>query len=245
MSDPIRVAFVVEGPTDFIILRAIVERLLKGNDFVPQVLQPEISDAFKITPGDDGGWPGIYRWCRQAADQGGGNLDGDFLFTVHDLLIFQIDADVAGTTYAAGHIKNPIPGASLPCEEKCPPASTTTNNLRNIVSVWLGGNPLPQQVVMCIPSKALETWVLIGMFPSDAAVVKGDIECRDKPGHTLRSKPKEKRLISGNKKIIEKYEEFARRIAEQWSVIREKCTEARRFETELSRALTVEREKAD
>ena len=70
MSDTLRIAFVVEGPTDFVMLKSIVKALLKDRDFVSQVLQPEISEAFKTVPGRDGGWPGVFRWCLQSADQG-------------------------------------------------------------------------------------------------------------------------------------------------------------------------------
>ena len=71
MSDPLRVAFVVEGPTDLIVLSAVIESLLPDVEIVPQYLQPEASAAFEAPGGATGlGWSGVYRWCRQTANEG-------------------------------------------------------------------------------------------------------------------------------------------------------------------------------
>src|SRR4030042_430267 len=115
MSEPLRIAFVVEGPTDFIMLKTIIANLLEDRDFVPQVLQPEMSEAFKPVPGEDGGWPGVCRWCLQVAKQGGGRLSNSPLLGFYDLLILQLDADVARAQYSDGHIQNPFPDTTLPC----------------------------------------------------------------------------------------------------------------------------------
>ena len=46
MSDPLRIAAAVEGPTDVIVLEAILCALLPGVEFEFQTLQPEGSAAF-------------------------------------------------------------------------------------------------------------------------------------------------------------------------------------------------------
>lgn len=33
MSDPLRIGFVVEGPTDFVVLESVISRLLEGREF--------------------------------------------------------------------------------------------------------------------------------------------------------------------------------------------------------------------
>ncbi len=134
MSDPLRIAFVVEGPTDFIVLKEVVARFLEGRDFVLQILQPEMSEAFKPTPGEDGGWPGVCRWCLQSAEQGDGMLGNNPLFFFHDLLVLQLDADIASSTYSGGHIRDPFSETTLPCDEPCPPPSATTDRLRAVVA---------------------------------------------------------------------------------------------------------------
>ena len=50
MSEPLRIAAAVEGPTDAIVLEAILKALLQGEEFEFQTLQPEGSDAFDSAP---------------------------------------------------------------------------------------------------------------------------------------------------------------------------------------------------
>lgn len=241
MSDPLRIACVVEGPTDFIMLKEVVARLLKGRDFVPIVLQPEMSEAFKTTPGEDAGWPGVCRWCLQSKEQGDGRLSNNPLYSFHDLLFLQLDADVASSSYANGHISDPFPESTLPCEEPCPPPSATTDRLREVVLKWMGETATPSRTVFCIPSKALETWVLVGLFPDDDIAMREDVECRSNPAATLQGKPKARRLVGRGKKNVEKYKEFAPAFALNWNTVTAKCTEALRFENEFSMALSQTR----
>jgi hypothetical protein len=233
MSDPLRIAFVVEGPTDSIMLKEVVTRLLEGRDFVFQILQPEMSEAFKPTPGEDGGWPGVCRWCLQSSEQGDGRLSNNPLFSFHDLLVLQLDADIASSTYSDGHIRDPFSEPTLPCEETCPPSSATTDRLRAVVLKWMGEAAIPSQTVFCIPSKALETWILVGLFPDDAVAGRDDVECRPKPADTLQGKPLKRRLVSSGKKNVEKYKEFALEFARNWSTVAARCAEALRFENEF------------
>jgi hypothetical protein len=238
MSDPLRIAFVVEGPTDFVMLKAVIENLLEGRDFVSQVLQPEISEAFKPAPGEDGGWPGVCRWCFQAADQGGGRLSNNPVFLFHDLLIVHLDADVAGARYSAGHIGDPFPEPTLPCEESCPPPSATTDRLRAVALRWMGETVTPPHLVLCTPSKALETWVLVSLFPDDGVAKRNDVECYDTPSNTLQGKPMERRLVRSGKKDIKMYEEFAPEYARNWNTVTARCSEASRFESDFLLSFT-------
>ena len=77
MSEPLRIAAAVEGPTDTIVLRAILRAVLQ-TDFDFQTLQPEGSAAFGSAPssGTGGGWVGVYRWSHQSACEGGGSVSG-------------------------------------------------------------------------------------------------------------------------------------------------------------------------
>jgi hypothetical protein len=237
MSEPLRIAFVVEGPTDFIMLRTIITNLLEERDFIPQVLQPEMSEAFKSVPGEDGGWPGVCRWCLQVAKQGGGRLSNNPLFAFHDLLVIQIDADVARVSYSAGHIQDPFPDPSLPCEEPCPPPFATTNRLRKVVLRWLGEPEVIPQVVLCTPSKAMETWLLVGLFPDDSVAQRADVECHQNPSNTLQGKPVEVRLVRSGKKNTEMYQKCAPVFARKWNAVTEWCSEAARFENDFLCAL--------
>src|ERR1700690_4249921 len=60
MSNPVRVAFVMEGPTDYVVLRAAVRALLAGRDFEPTSIWPELDE--NLRPKTEGGWGGVYKW---------------------------------------------------------------------------------------------------------------------------------------------------------------------------------------
>lgn len=139
MSDPLRVAAAVEGPTDKIVLQAIIHALLPTTDFEFHTLQPEGSVAFQPPniAGTGAGWAGVYRWCRQSAAEGGGSVSGSSALFNHDVLIVQVDADVANKTYGSGNIQNATHD-DLPCEAPCPPVNATTNALRAVILNWLG-----------------------------------------------------------------------------------------------------------
>ncbi|MBI5773354.1 MAG: hypothetical protein HZA89_06385 [Verrucomicrobia bacterium] len=228
MSDPLRIAMVVEGPTDSIVISAAITSLLNGRTFIPTQLHPETSAAF----GEMGtGWGGVCRWSRQAAEQGGGSLRNNPLFEFHDLLILHLDAEVADENYANAGIDEHH--ADLPCSCACPPASNTTNALRQIVLRWIGEVTAPPKTVICIPSKCIETWILVGLYPHDATAKSADLECVLCPVARLQAKPAPGRLIRGGKKDVERYRERATEIASVWPGIRARCAEAERFSTEF------------
>ena len=179
MSEPLRIAAAVEGPTDAIVLRAALDHCLKNKaDFVFETLQPEGSVAFDSASGT--GWGGVYRWALQSAEEGGGSVSGSTALSFHDLLIVQVDADVAGKTYASARIYDP-PCQDLPCEQPCPPPNQTTNALRTVMLRWLGEARCPSQVVLCTPSKSIEAWVVAAVWPTNRIIRRGNWECHQNP----------------------------------------------------------------
>jgi hypothetical protein len=234
MSEPVRVAFVVEGPTDFVVLRAVIHALLDDREFEPTVLQPELSEAFSAETG--GGWTKVYLWCRQAAEQAGGAARGNLLFSFHDVLVLQVDADVAGKSYGDDCRLKDHPG-DLPCEQPCPPPHATTNALRNVVLGWLGEPDSPPKLAMCTPSKSLETWVLVALFPNDQVAKRANVECQANSAAQLQSKPLAQRLIRSGQKLIDKYQGSEQAIRAAWPHIRTRCSEAERFSRDFLSAL--------
>ena len=230
MSDPLRVGFVVEGPTDFAILEAIIGKLLDGREFEPVAIQPELSAAFAATTG--GGWTAVYLWCRQMLEQTGGPARNNPLFDFHDLVVMQIDADVAGMRYTDDRrIQNPP--SDLPFSCVCPPAGKTTNHLRKIMLGWLNEKTVPQRMVFCTPSKQLETWILVALFPDNRIAASVDVECKPNPDKQLQKQPLPSRLIRSGQKDIDKYRKHAAQVAEKWPYVRKRCTEADRFSFEF------------
>ena len=230
MSDPLLVAAAVEGPTDEIVLEAILKALLPDDlDFDLQTLQPERSAAFG---GMGGGWAGVYRWSRQSAAEGGGSVTGSSALSLYDLLIVHVDADVAGTTYASGGIQDP-PCEDLPCEEPCPPAEHTTNALRGVVLNWLGERECPQRVVLCTPSKSTEAWVLAAVRPEHRLVQQNDWECYRNPERQLGTLPKSRRF----EKSKHDYRRIEGDLTTAWPIVSARLTEAARFEFEFLAAV--------
>lgn len=235
MSEPLRVAAVVEGPTDAIVLQAILRALLPGDtELVFQTLQPEGSVALGAASfgSKGGGWAGVYRSSRQSADEGGGSVSGSSVLSHHDLLIVHVDADVAGNTYADGRIHD-APREDLPCEEPCPPPANTTNALRTVVLNWLGEHECPSRLVLCMPSKSTEAWVLAAMWPENDMVRRCDWECRADPEVQFKRLPKGRRF----KKRQDDYRRIASKLTKAWPSVSTSLTEAARFESEFLAAI--------
>ena len=230
MSEPLRVAAAVEGPTDAIVLRAILGALLPDTDFVFQTLQPEGSAAFGSAPsGNTGaGWVGVYRWSRQSACEGGGSVSGSSALSNHDVLIVHVDADVAGKTYASGNIQD-APCEDLPCEAPCPPPDETTNALRAVVLNWLGEHERPSRIVLCTPSKSIEAWVLAAVWPEGDVVRRDDWECRPNPKGQLAALPMHRRFG----KLPDDYRCKQGDMERAWPEVSARLTEAARFEAEF------------
>ncbi len=228
MSDPLRVAMAVEGPTDEIVLRAAIKSLLPNRALSFTLLQPEFSLAFSHWGGKTGlGWSGVYHWCRQTADEGGGRVSTASLFNFHDLLVAQVDADVAGMTYQSGNIDDKT--KDLPCEKPCPPPSDTTDALRSVILRWMGETRTPDRVVLCTPSKSLETWVMATLFPRNQVLARHHWECYAIPEAQLRQQPKSKRI----RKCTEDYQAKRPQFHDEWPRVSKKLTEADRFSKEF------------
>jgi hypothetical protein len=226
MFKPMRVAFVLEGPTDFVVLRAALRSILNGRDFEPTVLQPELDQ--NLAAESAGGWGGVYKWCRQAVEQAGGPSRENPVFELHDAVVIQVDADVARKKYKDCRIMD-APNDDLPCEEPCPEPEDTTRPLRDVILGWLNEVDALPNGVLCTPSKSIETWVLVALFPGDDSARKADIECRWDCEVRLRKYG----LIKSKQKLIEKYRGNEAGIAAGWPYVREKCTEAERFTREF------------
>ena len=236
MSDVLRIGFAVEGSTDLVMLEAAVAAILPEYELETVRLQPEVSDSFVAIAGTTGfGWPGVYRWCREAVEKGGGSISGGPVLESYDAVVLQLDADVAGATYAQGHIDDPT--GDLPCEKPCPPPEATTDALRLVLLRWLGEASEPKKLAICMPSKSLEAWILAGLYPTDAVVKSGAVECRLKPERLLSGKPSKGRMVSGTHKDFDMYRNRASEFAQKWASLEKKCTHAKRFAVELRTAV--------
>ncbi len=229
MSNPFRVAVVAEGPTDKIIIEAVISRVFKDRSIILRQLQPEESRAFSPI---GTGWGGVCRSCRQACARAGGPIRNDPLFLTYDLLILHLDAEVASENYENAGITNEA--NDLPCSQPCPPPEASTNALRNVMLRWMGEMDVPPKTVLCTPSMSTETWVLCALYPSVVSAIVGNIECFPNPDHRLQAQPKTGRLVTGGKKIPRVYRARAHEITQAWDQVRARCSEADRFSSDLT-----------
>lgn len=226
MSD-LRIGLAVEGPTDAIVLKASLAAFL-DTQFVAVTLQPEIPAGKTGT-----GWGGVVRWCRQVASLEYATLSEPPILQHQDLVIIQIDTDVAQCRYAAANIENP-PFNDLPCERPCPPASDTVNALYHVVCGWLTPTCLGPKGIVCIPSKCIEAWAAAALYgESDPDLVEG-LECSYDVVGYLQARPARERLIRMHngrfRKLKNKFEKAQRKITERWGSVKRYCPQAEIFQ---------------
>ena len=235
MSDLLQIALVAEGPTDKVVIESALQSLLADREYVLIQLQPERAAFGKL----GAGWSGVYQWCRQAVRRSK-SLRQDIVLTSFDVLIVQLDADVAEKRYQDAGIDDS--DDDLPCVRPCPPPSATTDELRQILLRWMGEKAIPSRVVICTPSKSLESWVIAALHPEDKIVKAGELECRPEPEALLVSKPSSERLVrrkgTGYHKQLDRYENRATDFQKAWPSVRKTCTEADRFSIDFLNAIS-------
>lgn len=228
---------VVEGPTDRLVLEAVLCALLP--------VEPEEHRFFALQPnstlGETGaGWKGVRRWCRQISQSPAAGLE--FLLSGAagpplDLLVIHVDADIAGESDLQEGVAVPIDGVVQPC----PPASATAEQLRHVLEAWLNLDELPRQVVLAIPAQDMETWTFAALFPQAALCQQADYEClgRGSKSHpafllSLRQYGAHLRRKDGSiKKPVNVYRRLAPRIVCNWAGVCRICTQAERFSQDV------------
>lgn len=226
MSEILRVGYVVEGKTDYIVLDALVEKFLGDKDYVPTQIQPPISEYTNHQGPLGGGWKGVLMWCEQEGATPGGFAQRVSLLN-YDCLIIHVDADIAAEAELQSH------GLSVPC----PPAKDTCDRLRNHLIALLG-NPLPSNVVFCIPAQCMEAWVFSALHPDLVASFE-PIECRQEVERLLIGKSDG--LVRNHdgraRKEPQRYAKAAHRIAAGWPHAIATCPEALCFDNDCRAAL--------
>ncbi len=235
MSD-LQIALVAEGKTDQIVIEAALAAIL-DKPFVLTLLQPETSDPLGGAGLLGGGWPGVYRWCRQAVSMSCPVAENPSL-AGFDLILLHLDADVAGMRYDDANIHDGR--TDLPCELPCPPASDSADALREVVARWLdlSTTELPGRWVFCNPSKCTEAWVIVACYATTEPLtihnILPDIECNlDLENWLSLRRIGERALIRGGKKQTSGYRKVAPRIKEEWASVARFCSQALRFQDEV------------
>lgn len=226
MSD-LRVALIAEGPTDAIVVEAALKALLP-RPFVLTQLQPEPTKPKLGT-----GWGGVLRWCDTFATRGLARFEDDPTLPGFDLFVVHIDADVAEKRYAdvsddMAKLAEQRGWPTLPRASHCPPPSGCADAIRTCLLAWAGMQTPGPKTVLCVPSKAVEAWIVAATF--DDGPLLNNLECNSSVEAQLRVLPVARRL----KKATNAYRAKEREITRSWSVVRQRCTQAERFSLELA-----------
>lgn len=186
----LRVALIAEGPTDAIIIRAALKAIL-DSPFVLQTLQPEAISGPVGTV-----WCGVFRWCRAFAQRGAAGLESDPTLPGFDLFVLYLDADVAEQCYGDGGsvVEEAARGLlPLPCRQPCPPPAAAADEVRRRLIDWLGLKQVGPRTVICLPSKAIDTWLAVGVLQDGHSLLKG-LECNLRLSEQLAALPMSQRI---------------------------------------------------
>lgn len=229
------VAIVAEGPTDQVLLEAAT-RASASREFRFLTIQPESSDAFGGFGPHGSGWKGVRRWCREVANAGGGVIQ--FISPSYgsriDLLLVHVDADIAS---------DPELGEERPC----PPAYSTVERLLEHVRGWLDLPSVPAVIVLVIPSKSTEAWVVAALAARGKRTLP-NVECIASPARLLTRRPFKHLATKGGqpKKDVDVYQrELAPVMADHWREVCTACGEARRFANAVAAATAPSVQGAD
>ncbi len=230
---------VVEGPTDRLVLQAVLDTLFPGDHrYFP--LQPTETFGERGT-----GWKGVRRWCYETWQREGSSLEkilsGDTGSPL-DLLVIHVDADIAGEHDLQDEDDAPVRDVQQPC----PPIEATTNQLRLVIAHWLQRDDFPSKLILAIPAQDTESWTFAALFPEDALCARADYECsqsgRDHPGYrlTLKKYGKLLRRRGGEiKKPKRLYEQVVPQVAANWDTVCRICHQAQRF-TQDARGVRID-----
>lgn len=232
------IATVVEGPTDRLVLKAIINHLYPGEHRYFD-LQPIGSDTF----GETGtGWKGVRNWCRQTWQRQDSSLSkvlSEMAGPPLDLLVIHIDADIATASDLQAGLPEPLPIVQTPC----PPVLATIDNLRLVITRWLNFNQfieLPPQVLITVPAQDMENWIFAALYPNDELCQSADYGCTHTssrhPGYRLTLSRYGKLLSRKDgtiKKSQHRYQAILPQFVENWAQVCRICTQAQQFAQEL------------
>ncbi len=233
------IGIVCEGPTDYIILKGIVD-WITGEDNQYMQLQPEDN----LTGEYGNGWKGVWKWCTDHE-----KILEKFMKDISpqlDLIILQMDGDVArkekevhclcGATVCEWKGKvNPLECArikdndcpvELPCMSHETPVEGYINHLTTLIASWLKQK---EDICIVIPCDSIDTWVA-------AAYDKlQDIEMTEDPWTNIISKGKAYHgiRISGHKKRLLVYRQFVSEVCNNWEDVKNLCISAVKFEEKI------------
>lgn len=228
----LRIALVAEGPTDHVIIEAVLKAILPST-FILTQLQPEAT-----LPEMGNGWGGVLKWCHAASLRYAGPIDQDPTLAGFDLVIIHLDVDVSTMNY--GDLGPDIVAlaqqsawAQLPCAQQCPPVSGTIDALSIVLQSWLGLATVGQHTVLCLPAQSSGTWLAAAILPAAHALL-ANAECDTRVENGLAQLPKAIRV----RKSLASYRLKAPVLTQNWGTVKTLCNQAQLFEADVQAACT-------
>lgn len=226
MSD-LRVALVAEGPTDAILIEAALRALLP-RPFILSRLQPE-----PRRPKLGTGWGGVLRWCLDFATRRYASFEEDPTLPGFDLFVIHVDADVADAAY--GDVSDEIASVAaqlgwpgLPDNVPCPPPTGGADTVRACILAWAGLQAPGPKTVLCVPSKAIDAWLVAAVFDSGHKLLT-ELECSRNLEDQIKLLPAGQRI----RKSQREYSTRERTVTRNWRGVRQRCSQAERFSMDV------------
>lgn len=235
------IGIVCEGPTDFIILKAVINRITgEKNRYL--LLQPENSVDGKC----GSGWKGVWKWCHDNA-LSRRKLMRD-VEPALDFLVVHLDGDVSRKEKPShcccenthcdqkGRV-NPLEcdiiperraacPIMLPCPDHEPSITGYISHLKGLVTAWLD---YPDDTCIAIPCDSIEAWI-VAAFDQAAAIEL----CEDPWLHIIsRGKEYHDIRIHGKKKHRDTFDKLAPTVCQNWPKVTELCQSALDFERSI------------
>ena len=237
------IGIVSEGPTDYLMLRAVVDKLT-GEENRYLSLQPEPDMLGRY----GNGWKGVWRWCKESPPLG-------FLMNEVDphidIIIIQMDGDVFRKEKALHCICEStvcdIKGLGFPlyCEKynkDCPvilPCLSHDNKIEDVVHftkkiiINSFDNISEDAVIITIPCDSTDTWIVAAYDeynnPEEIEDPWKNVISKKKYYHDIR--------VRGDKKNTVTYSLFLKQVTDNWAVVTDKCYSADLFSKQIKEQL--------
>lgn len=216
-----KIGLIVEGPTDYDFLSALLTRLLNPRAVSFVVLHPKSLVEETVRQRETRGWAGIQKWLEQK---------GQFLerlIQLRDLtlVVLQADREVVG---------------SGPCE---PSPQGQWEKISNQLLEWARLSEWPDQVLLAITLQRLEAWVCAAL--EGCKLKNPQLECESQPERHLPAQAREiveKKKQRQNGKVGEAYRDFGTKAAANWSIVLQCCpVGAGHFDQKLQQLIALTR----
>jgi hypothetical protein len=202
----LRVGIIAEGKSEWLVLEAIMRKLYTNIEF--ERLRPDMTHTSKSPYG----WRGVKAWCQEMGPTLETFMTGVKGRELH-LLVIHTDCSMA-------HNEN--------ADRPCPPAVDTANALHQVIfERWLDRKDLPPFVVVALPSKSTDAWVVAALDPPYSKLAS--VECEWNAENELVARRLLRKKDGAVKKSEVQYKPLAEQTARRLDEVQARCRQAHRF----------------